>query len=163
MTDRKPKPPSPEDAEIEREALAGREFSLADAVFRSAGGLLKGTSPVTRKRQAEVEIESILEHHLRDTEGALAIVLLRQVSGSEALLASYDDATAALRRFVEDILSSEERLRRFVTRVDAEWGHIYLERPHFQAEGQPPDADDPYPLAGVRAKLTALLESLAGD
>lgn len=121
---------------------------------------MKGASPVTRKRQAEVEIKSVLEHHLRDAEGALAIVLLLEVSGSQELLASYDDATAALRSFVESLLGSEARLRRFVTSVDAEWGRIYYEPPHFDREGQPPDSGDPYTQGGVCDKLSELLESL---
>ncbi len=160
MTDSSRKPPDRDDAKIEREVRAGRKFSVSEAIGRAAGGLLKGASPVTRKRQAEVEIEGILERRLRDSEGALAVVLLRQVSGSEALLASYEDPTAALRRFVEGILGSEARLRQFVTSVDAEWGRAYLEPPHFDREGQPPDADDPYTLEGVRDKLADLLGRL---
>jgi hypothetical protein len=160
MTASTRKPTACDDAKLEREVRAGRKFSVSEAIGRAAGGLLKGASPVTRKRQAEVEIESILERHLRDTEGALAIVLLRQVSSSEALLGSYDDATAALRRFVEGILGSEERLRQFVISVDAMWGRTYVEQPHFEREGQPPDADDPYTLEGVRDKLADLLKRL---
>ena len=160
MTDRNDKPRNPEDAKIEREARVSRKFTLVDAVGCSVRGLLKGTSPVTRKRQAEVAIESLLAHHLRDSEGALAIVLLRQVSGSEELLASYDDATEALREFVEGLLASEGRLGHFVTRVDAEWGRIYLERPHFDLAQQPADPEDPYTVEGVRERLVALLENL---
>jgi hypothetical protein len=160
MTDRTDKPRNPEHAEIEREARVSRKFTLVDAIGRSLGGLLKGTSPVTRKHQAEVAIESLLEHHLRDSERALSIVLLRQVSGSEELLASYDDAAEALKEFVEGLLVSEKRLGQFVNWVDAEWGRIYLERPHFDLEQQPPDPEDPYTVDGVRDRLVALLESL---
>jgi hypothetical protein len=160
MSERTDKPKSPEDAEIEREARISRKFTLFHAIGRSAAGLLKGTSPVTRKQQAEVAVESLLEHHLDDSQGALAIVLLRQVSGSEELLASYDDATEALRKFVERIMVSDKRLGQLVTRVDAEWGRIYLEPPHFDRAEQPPDPDDPYTLDGVRDKLAALLKSL---
>ncbi|MDH3523540.1 MAG: hypothetical protein OES32_08125 [Acidobacteriota bacterium] len=162
MTESTPKPPQASDAEIEREIRASRKASVADAIARSAAGLLKGTSPVTRKQQAEAEIESLLEQHLHDTEGALAIVLLREVAGSAVLLESYDDPTAALRRVVEGLLGSPGSLRRLVKRTDAEWGRIYLAPPHFDAQGVSPDADDPYTLDGVRARLVDLLTRLQG-
>jgi hypothetical protein len=162
MTDSTPKPPQPGDAEIEREIRGSRKSSLADAIGRSAAGLLKGTSPVTRKQQAEAEIKGLLEHHLHDSEGALAIVLLRDVGASAVLLESYDDPTAALRRVAESLLRSPENLRRLVQRADAEWGRIYLELPHFDTATQSPDPDDPYTLDGVRDRLVELLQRLPG-
>ena len=51
---------------------------------------------------------------------------------------------------------------RFVRAVDAEWGRIYLERPHFDRPGRPPDRDDPYPEDGVRETLKGLLAALGG-
>ena len=54
-----PRERSPEsDADLEREIRAQRKFSLAEAIGRMAGpGMMKGVSPVTRKRQAEAAIE----------------------------------------------------------------------------------------------------------
>ena len=147
MTDSTPKHPQPSDAEIEREIRASRKSSLADAIGRSAAGLLKGTSPVTRKQQAEAEIESLLEHYLHDTEGALAIVLLRDVGGSAVLLESYDDPTAALRRVAESLLGSPEKLRRLVRRADAEWGRI-SSSPRIRHGDAIAGPQDPYTLDG---------------
>jgi hypothetical protein len=159
MTEKK-KPTDPSDAEIEREIRSKRRFSLAEAIGRSAGDLMKGASPVTRKRQAEFVIEEYLERHLADAEGALTVVLLRRVTESAALLTDYDEPLAALASVIENLLDSEESLGRFVTKVDAEWGRLYSELPHFDRSQRPPDPDDPYTLASVRATLAALYERL---
>ena len=118
---------------------------------------MKGASPITRKQQAEFEIKEILERDLEDAEGALIVALLRRVAASEALLERYDEPLGALTRVIEGILESDDTLQRFVAKVDAEWGRIYLERPHFETHQQPPDSDDPYTLASVRSTLTTLL------
>ena len=132
MNDEERRGPSPEDAELEREIRSQRKYSLDEAIGRAAGDLLKGTSPVTHKRQAELEIEQYLEGHLADSEGALLIVLQREVRESEDLLErSYDQPLAALAGVTEHLLGLPERLRGFVRRVDAEWGRIYSERPYF--------------------------------
>ena len=165
MSDQEKEPRRPDQADEERQIRRGRKFSLAEAIGRLAGpNLLKGASPVTRKRRAELEIERYLERHLKDGEGALEVVLLRRVRDSEILLQmGYGQPLAALARFVERILSSEELLRRFVNEVDAQWGRIYQERPYFQKEGQPPHAQDPYTLASVGDKLRKLLEEVKGQ
>lgn len=149
-------------ADLEREIRSERKFSLAAAIGQLGGGnLLKGASPVTRKQQAELEIKLFLEEHLADAEGALGVVLKRRVRDSETLLAAgYKQPLSALVQVTERILSSEERLQSFVNRVDAEWGRIYLERPHFQKAGQPPDRTDPYTFASVRFQLSRLLDEL---
>ncbi len=158
---RKPKE-TPSAAAIEREARSGVKFSLAKAIGKLGGSdLMKGASPVTRKRQVELTTDLFLEEYLSDPEGALLVVLERRFRESMALTdESYDHPLAALTRTIERLLSSEDRLQSFVGRVDAEWGRIYLERPHFQQPGQRPHRDDPYTFASVRATLERLLEKL---
>ncbi|NQT37488.1 MAG: hypothetical protein HQ581_08370 [Planctomycetes bacterium] len=165
MSEDKKKRPSSEDAEIEREIRSDRKFSLAEAIGRMGGdGMLKGASPVTGKRQAELEIEHYLESHLVDAQGALEVVLLRRVRESELLLKrGYDQPLESLALFCERILGSEELLRYFVTDVDAEWGRIYLERPYFQKGDRPPDPEDPYTFSSVRVALSALVAKLRGE
>ncbi len=154
-------PAGGEGEELERERLAPGAFTLAKALGRIAGrDLMKGASPVTRKRQAEVEIELFLEQYLADAEGALLIVLQRRVRESADLLASGYQPLAALAQVTEHILGSEERLQGFVQQVDVEWGRIYLERPHFERSGRAPDRDDPYTFASVRGALSSLLDEL---
>jgi len=165
MSEDKKERPAGEDAEIEREVRLGRKFSLAEAIGRIGGsGVLKGASPVTRKRQAELEIERYLEGHLVDGQGALEVVLLRRVRESEMLFKmGYDQPLTVLALFCERILGSEGFLQDFVRDVDAEWGRIYLERPHFQKEGRPPDPEDPYTFSSVRKALSGLVAKLRGE
>ena len=165
MSEDKKERPSPEDAEIEREIRLDRKFSLAEAIGRIAGGgLLKGASPVALKRQAELEIERYLESHLVDAEGALEVVLLRRVRESEILFKmGYEQPLTALTLFCERILGSEGLLQDFVNEVDAQWGRIYLERPHFQKNGRPPDPEDSYTFSSVRIALSGLMARLRGE
>ncbi len=166
MGDDKRQRASTDDAtDVEREARSGLKFSLAKAIGQLGGGdLMKGASPVTRKRQVELATDLFLEEHLVDPEGALLVVLERRFRESMSLTEeSYDHPLAALTGIVEGILSREDRLQSFVTRVDAEWGRIYLERPHFQQPGQRPHRDDPYTFTSVRATLSSLLETLRAD
>lgn len=155
------KPPTPEDADLEREIRSGRKFSIAEAIGREGGDLMKGASPVTRKRQAEFEIEEYLECHLHDSEGALRAVLLRRTRESSSLLEpGFDEPLAALAQVTGRLLGSEARLRHFVAAVDAEWGRIYGERPYFEREGRPPRRGDPYTVDSVRDALEQLLGEL---
>lgn len=173
MTEEPPEPPgtagqpgsqetsTQEDADLEREVRSQRKFSIAEAIGRQNADLLKGASPVTLKRQAELQIEHYLESALEDPEGALQVVLLRRVRESALLLESgYEAPLAALAGAVERLLGSEPRLQRFVTAIDAEWGRIYSERPYFEGQGRTPDRRDPYTIASVRATLASLVAEL---
>ena len=161
MSAEKRKPPDNGDAEVERDIRRRRKFSVGEAIGRMGGGdLLKGASPVSRQRQAELQIEHYLERQLHDVESALLAVLQRRVRGSQSILAKhYDEPLAALAVIVEGILTSDESLQSFVTEVDAEWGRIYFERPYFQIEGQPPHPEDPYTHQSVRVSLEQLRET----
>jgi len=167
MSEKEKSSPSPEDLDLERKIRSERKFSLAEAIGRLGGsGLLKGTSPIPQKRQSELKIEQYLERHLTDSEGALEVVLLRQVRESDIFLEmNFSNPLAAIASYLVRVLDSEARLQSFVRTVDAEWGRMYLERPHFQQEGlqqegQSPDEDDPYTFASVRKKLERLLDTL---
>ena len=164
MSDDEPREPGAEDAELEREVRSRRKYSLSEAIGRAAGDLMKGASPVTHERQAELEIEQYLESRLKDAEGALLVVLQRRVLASEALLErSYERPLEALAGVAERLLASPPGLRGFVRAVDAEWGRIYSQRPYFQVGEAPPRPGDPYTFDSVRAALAELLEALRGD
>ncbi len=162
MSDEKRTARSDEDARLEREIRAERKFSLEDAFGRLAGdGLLKGDSPVPKKRQAEFEIEKYLEQNLIDSERALQLVLLRWVTNSDLFLEQgYERPIVALEMVVKRLLASEPLLRDFVTEVDREWGRMYLERPRLQREDSAPDPDDPYTFQSVRKTLSRLLDQI---
>ncbi|QDU57731.1 hypothetical protein [Aeoliella mucimassa] len=151
--------------ELENKIREHRKFSLAEAIGRLGGGdLMKGASPVTAKRRAELVIEDYLEKHLRDAEGALEVVLLRRAATSQTLMeVGYDQPLVGLGKYCREVMLSESRLRDLVRDVDAQWGRIYLERPKFDVPGRPPADDDPYTLESVTKQLEQLLGTLTGD
>lgn len=147
--------------EIERDIRTNRKFSLNEAIGRMAGGdFMKGGSPVTRQRQAELEIDEYLRRHLVDSGGVLRSVLFRRL-GEGLLNSDFDQPLAVLAESIRRILTSEPLLEAFVREADAEWGRVHSERPHFQMPGRPPHRDDPYTIDSVRLALSQLHESLA--
>ena len=165
MSNDPPERASEVDADLAREIHAERKLSLAEAIGRLAGpGMMKGVSPVTRKRQAEAEIQEYLGRHLADTAGALSGVLLRQVGESNLLLDNLDLPLVVLAGHVRSVLGSQYLLKELVREADVEWGRAFGERPHFEQEGRPPHSDDPYTAESVRIALCRLVEELnAGD
>jgi hypothetical protein len=162
MSDSQKNERSEADAELEREIRKGRKFTLEAAIGRLAGpGAMKGQSPVPRLQQAEVEIATWLTSHLRD--GALEVVLHREVKGSELLLANFDHPLAVLADYCRLVLDSDYSLKELVRNADAEWGRIMGERPYFEKEGMPCHPDDPYTVESVRNTLSELLTQLAAD
>jgi len=162
MSGNQDKPRSEADAELEREILKERKFTLAEAIGRMAGpGAMKGESPIPRMQQAEIEIESWLRRHLPDSGGTLQVVLHRTVKGSELLLKNFDQPLVVLARFCQQVLDSDYRLEELVREADAEWGRVMGERPFFEREGAPPHPDDPYTVESVRNALTGILQQLA--
>jgi hypothetical protein len=157
----KEKPEPPSQAELLREALAGREFTLADAIGRLAGpGMMKGVSPVTGKDQAVVQIHEYLNHHLTDGAGALSSALFRRVRESEMLAKGFERPLETLIAYVGRILASEFELKDLVRETDVEWGRVFGERPMFEIEGRPTSPDDPYTIVSVGAALAKLDERL---
>jgi hypothetical protein len=156
------KTPAGDDAELEREIRTNRTFSLSDAIGRMAGGgVMKGASPITATRQAQLAIEEYLRCHLTDAGGVLGRVLLRDVGQSARLCDEQDPPLSVLADFVRTVLQSEYLLRELVREADMEWGQALGERPYFERTGQPPHPDDPYTLESVRCALSGLAEALA--
>lgn len=159
MSENRDTPPTDADAELERQVRAGRKFTLSEAIGRMAGGgLMKGVSPVSRKRQAELVLQDYLNRHLTDAGGILAGVLLRRVGESDLLLGDLDRPLVVLECYVRQVLGSEYLLADLVREADVEWGRVTGERPHFEKEGCPPDPDDPYTAESVRSALARLVE-----
>jgi hypothetical protein len=161
MSDNKDKKRSEADAELEREILRERKFTIEEAIGRMAGpGAMKGESPVARMQQAEVEIELWLKSHLADTGGALQLALLRLIKGSQLLLHNFDQPLVVLAGFCQRVLDSEYLLKELVRDADIEWARTMGERPHFEKAGFPPDPDDPYTVESVRSALFGLVKDL---
>ena len=162
MSENRDATPAGEDADLEREVRADRKFSLSEALGRMAGGdLMKGGSPVTRKRQAELTIEDYLRRHVTDAGSVLGRVLLRHV-GESLLRGDYDQPLAVLADYIGQVLGSEHLLEDLVREADVEWGRVFDERPYFQKAGRPSHPDDPYTTSSVRVTLSRLIEKLAG-
>jgi hypothetical protein len=161
MSDNKDTQRSEADSELEREIRKERKFTLAEAIGRLAGpGAMKGESPVTRMQQAEFAIESWLNDHLADAGGALPVVLLRQVKGSELLLTNFDQPLVVLASYCQRLLDSDYFLQELVRDADIEWGRVMGERPYFEKESAPHHPDDPYTVESVRDALSGILKRL---
>ena len=153
--------PADSNEEIEREIRANRKFSLNEAIGQLAGGgFMKGGTPVSRKRQAELEIDEYLRRQLADPGGVLRSVLLRRLA--EGLLNhDYDQPRRVLAEYIRRVVTSAHLLEELVRETDAEWGRMHGERPHFDVPGQPPHRDDSYTIDSVRLALAQLGEQLA--
>src|SRR5215471_20207094 len=108
MSDKQDKQRSEADAELEREILKERKFTLAEAIGRMAGpGAMKGESPIPRMQQAEIEIEAWLRGHLADSGGTLQVVLHRNVKGSDLLLKNFERPLDVLAGYCQRVLASD--------------------------------------------------------
>jgi hypothetical protein len=162
MTDDHESQRSQADAELEREVRQGRKFTPKEAMARLAGpGAMKGASPVSPVQQAETEIGNWLRTNVPDEEGALHMLLQRNLVGSELLIANLDRPLAALAGYCQRVLASDTRLRELVRQADVEWGRRMDERPHFDRADSAPHPEDPYTVDSVRQTLSDLLARLA--
>lgn len=148
------------DQKIEREIRRGRKFTLADVIGHE-GGFFDGESAVPTLTRVTTGLCNFIDRHVRDSDGALRAVLKRRVRTSETIVgAHFDDPLTALEIIVDQMLSVDARLYEIVRQVDAEWGRLMLERPHFQQPGDAPHPDDPYTHESVRAELNRFLGRL---
>ncbi len=161
MSDKQDPQRSEADAELEREILKDRKFTLEEAIGRMIGpGGMKGASPIARLQQAEIEIASWLRDHLADSGGALEVVLHRYVKGSDLLLNGFDQPLVVLAGCCQRVLDSDYLLKELVRDADIEWGRAMGERPYFEMEGAPSHPDDPYTVESVRNALCGLIKQL---
>ncbi|MGB5594718.1 MAG: hypothetical protein WBM32_13915 [Crocosphaera sp.] len=146
---------------IQMEILAGRKFSLAEAIGREGGNFLKGESPVPKLLQATTEINTFIATNLQDSSGALQAILQTWVTGDEAGVSQYlNSPLQALKQLLNKIIDNHELLYEFVKQVDFKWGQMYDERPYFQSPGQTPHPNDEYTHESVEKKLRSLLNKL---
>ncbi|MDJ0732184.1 MAG: hypothetical protein QNJ33_19580 [Crocosphaera sp.] len=146
---------------IQREILAGRKFSLAEAIGREGGDFLKGESPVPKLVQATTEINTFIALNLQDSSGSLQAVLQTWISTDEAGVSqNLDSPLQALKQMLDKIINNSELLYELVRQVDFQWGKMYDERPYFQSPGQTPHPNDEYTHESVEEKLKILLNQL---
>lgn len=148
------------ESSIEREIRQGRSFSLNEAIGREGGTWFKGESAVPRLSQITAEITNFIDHNVSDVSGALRTTLRRRIKENQRLVAEHEDEPlAALRELLSTILRTDTALFELVGQVDAEWGQMMLERPHFQEPGQAPHPEDEYTHESVRRELERLLKT----
>ena len=151
---------SEEERAFEREVRQRRTFSLGEAIGREGGDFLKGGSTVPRLVQITAEITNFVDHNVSDVSGALRAILHRRIKTNEVLVAKHErEPIAALKELLSAILENETTLFDLVGEVDAQWGQMMLERPHFQKPGQAPHPEDEYTHESVRRELERLLET----
>jgi hypothetical protein len=164
MGDNQARPRSDADADLEREIREGRKFTLEEAIGRMVGpGAMKGESPIARLQQAETEIGSWLQCHLKDAGGALDVVLHRRIKESDLLLNNFNRPLTVLAAYCRKLLDSDYLLKELVRDCDVEWGRVMDERPYFQKAGAAPNPDDPYTVDSVCNLLCGILSQLAGN
>lgn len=147
--------------ELEQDIRSRRRFGLSEALGRSAGGNLKGASPVPRSRQALMDLEALLEARLHDPDGSLRRVLVQQLADNPRILEGAAPVVEqALATWLRQLLESPARLAEMVRQADMRWGRDYQERPRFNSPDHPDHPDDPYTPDSVRQSLQALLELL---
>ncbi|MDJ0508805.1 MAG: hypothetical protein QNJ64_06090 [Crocosphaera sp.] len=146
---------------IQREILAGRKFSLAEAIGREGGDFLKGESPVPKLVQARTEIKIFITNNLGDSSGALQSILQTWVVADEQGVSQHlESPLKALEELLIKILDNSELLYELVRQVDFKWGQMYDERPYFQSPGQTPHPNDEYTHESVEEMLRSLLNQL---
>jgi hypothetical protein len=153
------------DAALERKIREDRKLILEEAIARIFGPVaVEGMSPVARSQQSEIELGSWLRSHLRDSGGALHVVLHRYVKGSELLLNNFEEPLVVLASYCKRVLGSDYLLNELVRDADAEWGHMMGARPYVEKQGSPHHPDGPYSVESVRNALYGILEQITeGD
>ena len=147
--------------EVQREMHAQQKFSIATAIGRAGGGLMKGESPFSQQEQAITVLTQWIDQQTPDPSGALKSILRRRVRSNELLLANHlQQPLNALQEMINTILASDYAIEEFVRQVDVRWGELHQERPLFQRAGQAPDPADEYTYESVRRELILLLEKL---
>ncbi|MEB3309547.1 MAG: hypothetical protein VKJ02_04890 [Snowella sp.] len=149
------------DREIFFDAIAGREFTLADVIGQAGGDFLKGESPVPRLVQIKTELKLFIGEHLQDSSGALQAVLKQLVDQADEPISHHlDQPLLALQELITPILEKPTELYELVHQVDFKWGQMYEERPYFQQPGSPAHPDDEYTHESVKAQLTQFLANI---
>ncbi|RLB45414.1 MAG: hypothetical protein DRJ42_29985 [Deltaproteobacteria bacterium] len=149
------------DRAIEREARMGRKFTVANAIGNEGAGYFKGESMVPKLTQAMAELENFIDRHVRDSSGVLCAMLKRHVRTSETIVGAHlEDPRVALDVLLGQVLGNDAQLYEFVRQVDAEWGRVMQERPHFQQPGEEAHPDDEHTHQSVRLELEALRSKL---
>ncbi len=152
------------DRQLFLDAIAGREFTLADVIGQAGGDFLKGESPVPKLVQIKTQLKLFISEYLQDSSGALQAVLKQLVDQADEQISHHlDQPLLALREVITPILEKPSELYELVHQVDFKWGQMYEERPYFQQPGSPAHPDDEYTHESVKIQLTKFLAKVNAD
>jgi len=145
--------------ELLRDALQGRQFSIADLIAQEGGSFLKGESPVPLIVQLKTEINLFISNNLNDVSGALQAVLQDIVNDADTKISSFaHNPLEALKLIITEIVEKDNLYYDFVKQVDLKSGQLSGDRPYFQQPGQPAHPDDEYTHESVKEKLLEFLK-----
>lgn len=128
---------------------------------------LDGTMPPME--QVRLATITLLHAALKDSHGAMHKVLEQDLRQEEALFSAmvrkmgswspeelHAHLCEVLGVLARRALKNDASLEEFTRRVDAMWGVLHDERPHFQTTGAAAHPDDPYTLDSVKQTLSQL-------
>jgi hypothetical protein len=146
---------------LQREILRERKFSLAEAIGREGGSLIKGHSPIPPLEQAIAEINLFIRNNLDDPSMALTRVLQKNVRNDRITIAeSIDRPYVYLHRLVQSHIDNTHLFYELAREANFKWGQLHNERPRFQKPGEQPHPDIEYSHETVRHKLIDLLQKI---
>ena len=129
---------------------------------------LDGTMPPME--QVRLATITLLHAALKDSHGAMHKVLEQDLRQEEALFSAmvrkmgswspeelHAHLCEVLGVLAKRALKNDAALEEFTRRVDAMWGELHDERPHFQRSGDAAHPDDAYTLASVKQTLSQLV------
>lgn len=143
---------------IERDILSGRKFSIAEAIGREGGSLIKGYNPIPRLDQVVSFLTVFIEKNINDTSRVLMTVLQANVKNDRIKIAeSIETPLQYLHNLIKSYVDNPHQLYEITREVDFKWGQINDEKPHFQKPGETPHPDDEYTHETVKKMLSKLL------
>ncbi|HRZ27315.1 MAG TPA: hypothetical protein P5346_15575 [Spirochaetota bacterium] len=146
---------------IRNEILLERKFSLADAIGREGGSLIKGHSPIPLLDQVTAAINIFIRNNLEDSSMMLIAALQNTVkTDGVRLSSSIEKPLEYLRGLVRSHLDNPYLLYELAREADFRRCREYREKPFCQKPGEPPHPDNEYSHEAVRGKLAALLKKI---
>lgn len=149
-----------DDGQLAPRELRGRAFTLADAIGKAGAGLLKGGDAVPRPLRAQALLDGFIEQHLRDSPGALRVVLKQLVREDMRISRNFDAPMVAWEMILRELIAESEILYELARRVAMICGELYGERPYFQMPEREPHPDAEYDHDGIRATLADLVNRM---
>ncbi|MGB3787546.1 MAG: hypothetical protein WA949_06020 [Phormidesmis sp.] len=156
----KPASHFPFNDELQREILAERKFSLAEAIGREGGSFMKGESAVPRPLRAANAIRQFIATRSSDPASALATELYTWSIADIRVSRQLDAPLVALSQIIESLLTEPTAFYEFARRVAIAQSKLTGDRPHFQQPNQPPAPEADYTHDSIKQYLLDITTQL---